>query len=578
MNYNNNQQNNHNNHPNQPQLNQPQLNQWKLLIRNYVELRKWINNSLDQFKSQLQSLLFPIFINIYIDLKSQLENSTLTIARADFEQVFDVLDLDLAGLQVLSSSPLILRSVPKIFYCTFNEFDFPVVAPALSLSSNSFYAEFLASRFPIHLDNNSMTILFTFLENKKYSRLLNLVNERIRFLPAPDAHHEKAVDLTTRMFHEAVTEHYQRDFPEESRIFPDAGPKTRIDISVFKNELRNLDDFYKRSKDGLLNMLCYTLHDDDIATSYISTCGRIVCAGYDSGKLRLFGLDNVFDGFFVPNSEGKLDPPVGDSFTLVGHTGPVLALCLFPCNNYLVSGGLDGTVRLWSLPLRRTLAVYSSVKFPVYSLSVSPSGNYFCVGGKFGHSLMFSVRTVKPQRVFFSSSRGILKVDPDAQKVNLLLNPRPSFFDVTCVKFHHNGCYVFNGTMNRVLMYDIFTGATVRVFAFEKNFKKNYLETTTSLGVSHDGKTLAVGTNIGNVFVFEIETQSMIDKFSINSPVYCVTFSCDNNFVYASGGIVGVYDISLKYLRKYWARDTKGYTLTFGYKGIVNVLGIKNYS
>lgn len=45
---------------------------------------------------------------------------------------------------------------------------------------------------------------------------------------------------------------------------------------------------------------------------------------------------------------------------LVGHSGPVYSVDLSFCGRYVLSGSEDGTVRLWSLPLRADLV---SIRF-----------------------------------------------------------------------------------------------------------------------------------------------------------------------------------------------------------------------
>jgi WD40 repeat protein len=69
-------------------------------------------------------------------------------------------------------------------------------------------------------------------------------------------------------------------------------------------------------------------------------------------------------------------------YTLAGHTGPVRSVAVTPDGAGIVSGGHDGTVRVWDLatgaPLGEPLTGHTG---PVYCVAVTPDGTRIVSGG-----------------------------------------------------------------------------------------------------------------------------------------------------------------------------------------------------
>ena len=63
----------------------------------------------------------------------------------------------------------------------------------------------------------------------------------------------------------------------------------------------------------------------------------------------------------------------------VAHTGIILCLDWSPAHGLLVTGGEDGTYRVWT-PQKRNVYTSRTLAYPVTSVKWAPSGEYFCVG------------------------------------------------------------------------------------------------------------------------------------------------------------------------------------------------------
>jgi eukaryotic-like serine/threonine-protein kinase len=65
---------------------------------------------------------------------------------------------------------------------------------------------------------------------------------------------------------------------------------------------------------------------------------------------------------------------------LRGHQKAVICVAFHPDGNGVVSGGTDGTVRVWDLPGRRVLHVFTGKGSPVHCVAVSPDGRWLAAG------------------------------------------------------------------------------------------------------------------------------------------------------------------------------------------------------
>ena len=84
-------------------------------------------------------------------------------------------------------------------------------------------------------------------------------------------------------------------------------------------------------------------------------------AGFEDGLIRVFSISTeTLKRLKTPEEVMDMDKdqldleniqmPTGEkSKSLIGHSGSVFGISISPRRDFLVSGGEDGTVRLWSL-------------------------------------------------------------------------------------------------------------------------------------------------------------------------------------------------------------------------------------
>jgi len=70
-----------------------------------------------------------------------------------------------------------------------------------------------------------------------------------------------------------------------------------------------------------------------------------------------------------------------DLRTLRGHAGPVHSVAFSPNDEYLASGGQDGTIKIWEVNTGRLLRTLRGHFGEVRSVDWSPNGQHLASGG-----------------------------------------------------------------------------------------------------------------------------------------------------------------------------------------------------
>lgn len=193
---------------------------------------------------------------------------------------------------------------------------------------------------------------------------------------------------------------------------------------------------------------------------------------------------------------------------LTGHSGPVFATSFNPDNTFLISGSEDGTVRLWSLQLYTCLVSFKGHNYPVWDVQFSPLGFYFA-----------SASLDKTVRVWSTDQ---------TQPVRILAG---HLSDVDCLKFHPNGNYIATGSTDRsVRLWDIVDGRCVRLWTGHKG-------TVLALNYSPDGKYLASSGVDRRILLWDLGSAAQVCELKGHQDtVYQLAFSRDGTLLASGGG------------------------------------------
>lgn len=529
----------------------------------YVKLKSWVEDSLDLFKNDLLSLLYPIYLHIYFDLVSQdeIENA-------------------------------------KNFFNTYKK-DFPDKIEELrmfeSLNSpqhvheNSLVVGFRTNKYMLVMGRYAYDLLINFLEENNLIYILKIMNQymEIKAQSGPRSEDQKMgidaftdafpLDLNTSLVsiecEESVlsSEQYKYDHLEtyvlqlkKQRESKKVESKIKPTPSQINAQIEKLKDLCKRvslNKNYLPSICCYTVQNtyEGMTCSEISQDSSLLACGYNDSYIDIHSLtknqlrklknSSELSKIDIKGKDDKMED-VGEVVRLIGHSGPVYSLKFSSSNKFLLSGSADGTIRLWSLDLFKTICVYKAHTFPVWTVDFSPNDFFFASGGADRQTIVWCTKSNKPERLFLNA-----------------------LSDVTVTKFHPNGNYLFTGSSDhKIRMYNIETAQMVRSFV-------GHSDTITCLDTSHCGKYLVSGSKDKSVILWDVDSSKILSKYiGHESTVYSVSFSFFSPIICSSGADNSVRlwdksDSSNSCAGVYYTKNTPIHCAKFGYRNIISCVG-----
>ncbi|KAK9500885.1 hypothetical protein O3M35_002056 [Rhynocoris fuscipes] len=231
-------------------------------------------------------------------------------------------------------------------------------------------------------------------------------------------------------------------------IYSLAFPRDYSDVfaTASKNDVRVWS--VSRSKE----LLRISVPNFTCTTVIFSPNGKSILTGWNDGNIRAF----------TPQS-GRL------MFTMINaHNKGVTAIAMTSDCNKLVSGGVEGQVRIWEMRCqnRILLAVLKEHKGPVSSIDISPDDREAVSASSDGTCIIWDIVKCARLAILFSSSLFM------------------------CAKYHPNGYQLVTTGTNRQLGYwETFDGSLVREIEGSKSSALN------SLDISQNGEYMVTGGN-----------------------------------------------------------------------------------
>ncbi|KPJ15131.1 Transcription initiation factor TFIID subunit 5 [Papilio machaon] len=516
----------------------------------YESLKKFIESSLDVYKYELSTLLYPVFVHMYLLLiiYDHNEHAAKFLEKFGPEQE-DYYQDDLAKLCIVKHKDQIKFNELAQIYST-NKFEVQL-SRDVSSQLKRFLQEQKSSTVIINIINNHIQIdvhdgpgrnqaqvratagglLGEATRNENRAKVYyGLLKEpEIEVFPVPAEDEEEAEETPDKPKKKKAKK--ENMYMKKPKSDPNAPPIDRIPLP----ELKETDKIEKvkalRAKrvplgpDCLPSICFYTLLNSGHSAICADICddSTLLAVGFSNSIIKVWTLTPVrLRGMKSADKLQDIDKEAGDVLvrmmeerdrdtcrTLYGHSGPVYKVGFDLFKTMLLSCSEDSTIRLWSLHVWTCLVVYRGHTWPVWDVKWSPHGHYFASCGHDRSARLWATDSYQSLRLFTGH-----------------------FSDVDCVQFHPNSNYIATGSSDRtVRMWDCLTGSQVRVMSGHKS-------TVFTLAFSVCGRWLVSGGTVGDILVWDISNGSLTAALppSHTGPIHALAFS-RNGTILSSGSL-----------------------------------------
>ncbi|KAI5641492.1 WD40 associated region in TFIID subunit, NTD2 domain-containing protein [Phthorimaea operculella] len=409
----------------------------------YDSLKKFVENSLDMYKHELSTLLYPVFVHMYLSLVlyDHTEHAANFLEKFGPEQD-EYYQEDLSKLSIVKNKEQIKGNELADIY-TSNKFIVQLSRDASS-QLKRFLHEQKSSTIIINVINNHIQIEVhegpgrtlaqvrsttggllgeaTRSENRTKVYYGLLKEPDIQVLPAPVEDEEEPEETPDKPKKKKA----KKDNPlfKKPKSDPNAPPNDRIPLPELKETdklekgkaLREASKRVALGPDSLPSICFYTLLNSGHSAICADICddSTLLAVGFNNSIIKVWTLTPVkLRGMKSAEKLQDIDREAGDVLvrmmeerdrdtcrTLFGHSGPVYKVGFDPFKNMLLSCSEDATVRLWSLQTWTCLVVYRGHVWPVWDVRWSPHGHYFASCGHDRSARLWATDHHQPLRIF----------------------------------------------------------------------------------------------------------------------------------------------------------------------------------
>ncbi|XP_014204120.1 transcription initiation factor TFIID subunit 5 [Copidosoma floridanum] len=528
-----------------------------LYEKSYGELKKFVESSLDIYKHELGTILYPVLVHMYLELVyNNHSNEGKQLIEKHSNSLEEYYQNDLKKLSHVSKRE--------------------------HMAGNELIDTFKSNQFIIRMSRDTLSILKRYLQEKKHSILLNIIQEHLYFdMYEGVARNKSQIDATsgalvgeatrqdnkTKVYYGLLKEpdiqniatkdeeeeednggpdsdkpkkkKAKKDplFSKKTKSDPNAPPIGRMPLPNLKDvdkleKIKALREASKRvvlGPESLPSICFYTLLNsvNNVICAEVAEDSSLLAVGFRDSLIRVWSLVpqklrmmKDADQLVEVNYESEdvlvrmMDDKTAESVrSLYGHSGPVYCLSFSPDKNLLLSCSEDGTVRLWSLHTWTCVVCYKGHLFPVWSVKFSPHGYYFATGSHDKTARLWATDSHQPLRIFAGH-----------------------YSDVDVVQFHPNSNYIASGSSDMTIrLWDCVTGNQVRLMTGHK-------APIYSLAFSAEGRFLASAGADSRVLIWDLAHGHLVAALaSHTATIYCLSFSRDGNIL-----VSGSLDCSIK--------------------------------
>ncbi|XP_066585283.1 transcription initiation factor TFIID subunit 5-like [Prorops nasuta] len=522
----------------------------------YSELKKFVEGSLDIYKHELGTILYPVLVHMYLEL---VYNNHSEEAKQLTEKFGSTLE------------EYYQNDLKRLLNVTKRE----------QMAGNELTDTFKSNQFIIRMSRDTLSILKRHLQEKKHSVLLNIIQEHLYFdMYEGVARNKQQIEATsgatvgeatrqdnkTKVYYGLLKEpdiqcvppaeeeeddapgidgdkpkkkKTKKDplFSKKTKSDPNAPPVGRMPLPHLKDadkleKVKALREASKRvvlGPDTLPSICFYTLLNavHSVTAAEVAEDSSLLAVGFNDSAIKVWSLvpsklrlmkngeqlqdiDREADDVLVRMMDERT---AESSRSLFGHSGPVYSLSFSPDRNLLLSSSEDTTVRLWSLHTWTCVVCYKGHLFPVWCTKFSPHGYYFATASHDKTARLWATDSHQPLRIFAGH-----------------------YSDVDVIQFHPNSNYVATGSSDMtVRLWDCVGGGQVRLMTGHK-------APIYSLAFSAEGRFLASAGADNRVLMWDLAHGHLVAALSSHTgSVHSLSFSRDGNIL-----VSGSLDCTIK--------------------------------
>ncbi|KAI9250494.1 WD40-repeat-containing domain protein [Phascolomyces articulosus] len=539
----------------------------------YRNLREWIEKSLDWYKPELRSVLFPIFVHAYLDLVSKnLSEQAKYFMETYKKDHVELHSLDIDRLETVTSPEHIRENELAQMYRN-NKYNLRMSSVPFELFLN--YLQDNKYMLLLRIVNQYLNIQVVHgklksaggLENDDMAGVIGIAGHEAQQI---ESFNQQRVQLGEQHMDPAFKDEVERTLKERDAArkenaavdptassaepvvslldtFKKVKQEATVDGPAFGDiplpqyrgtdieaELESLKDLRKRVSLGnasLPSICCYTFHNthDGLNCLTMTEDASLIAGGFSESFIKIWslkgeklrGLRNTVNPAHVNdhNDLNRQKERHGSEYKrLVGHAGPVYGVSFSHDNKYLISCSEDKTARLWSTQTYSNLVCYKGHNYPIWDVDFGPYGFYFATASHDRTARLWSCDHIHPLRIF----SGHLS-------------------DVDTVKFHPNSKYLVTGSSDRTCrLWDVQRGTCVRVFTGHTGSIK-------TVAVSPNGRWMASAGEDKSIMLWDLGSGRRLKRMTGHTSfIYSVAFSADSNVLVSGGadGTVRVWDVN----------------------------------